>query len=290
MKKIVAMMLAVFMLCTGFCMAEDQAGEESGWWNILLLGGDARSLTEFGRTDMMLILSINRDEGLVKMTSIMRDTWVENRGVGFTNKINAANVFGGPELAVKTVNACFDMDIDEYVLVNMNGLVAIIDMLGGVDVDVTESERGNINMYAENYLTHIAEYDGDTYLEETGLVHLNGLFAVAYCRDRYSDSDFGRVMRQQEVLLALAGNAQNMDVDELMAMVDEVAARMSTNMTNEQLKEAAMACLTVDIAEVGQFRIPAEGAYRSGTFDGVWCIKADYDENAELLHEFIYGE
>ena len=226
----------------------------------------------------------------MKLTSIMRDSWVELPGKGFSQKINAANVFGGPELAMETVNKYFGTDIEDYVLINMTGLIEIIDLVGGVDLEVSASERKWTNKYAQSYLNATAGYSGETSLNSSGNVHLNGLLAMSYARDRYTDSDFGRVMRQQKVLLALAESAQNSDVDELLESAQEISDHMQTNMTNEELKEVAMVGMTVDTADVGQYRVPADGTYDSGTFSGVWMIRPNYERNAQLLHEFIYGE
>ena len=285
--KILALVMAMlfaFSMTTVF--AEETEGE---WWNILLMGGDSRSTNDYGRTDTMMILSVNLEENLVKMTSIMRDTWVSIPGHS-SNKINAANVWGGPELAVQVVNNNFGTDIEDYILINMSDMVEIIDLVGGVDVDVTEAERKYVNYYADMYQDQTARYSGATSLNETGLVHLNGLLATAYCRIRYTDSDYVRVMRQQEVMLAVAKQIQEMDVNDLMDIVDVVTEKISTNLENERLKELATAGLVMEIDQVGQYRIPVDGTFQSGTFSGTWMIKPDFTKNANLLHEFIYGE
>lgn len=303
-KRMLALLLTAAMLLTVPVFAEevqlesvkdievgsemDGKESESEWWNILLLGGDSRSLTQYGRTDTMIILSINREESLMKMTSIMRDTWVQLSS-GHSEKINAANVFGGPELAVKVVNENFGTDIEHYVLINMNGLVELIDMVGGVTMEVTPSERNYTNKYAQEYLREVAGYNGKTSLGESGLVHLNGLLAVAYLRNRYSDSDFGRVMRQQKVMLAVAEQAQQMEVDELMGLSEDIFERVETNMTADQLKELAMAGLVTEIEDVAQFRVPADGTYESGMYSGTWMIRPNFEKNQALLQDFIYG-
>jgi len=286
-KRLMAVVLLVLMMIPTASAQQS----ESGWWNVLLLGGDSRSLDDYERTDTMIVLSINRDEGLMKMTSIMRDTWVQITSKK-EEKINAANVYGGPELAVKVVNNAFGLDIEDYILINMNGFVELIDMLGGVDLEISESERDYANSYARDYIRNVAEYEGKTQLEETefGQVHLNGLLAVAFLRNRYTDSDYGRVMRQQEVLIAASAQAQNMELDELMMLSDDIRGLIDTNMTDEELKEIAMAGLIVEAEEVGQFRVPAEGAYESGNFGGIWMIRPDLKKNRKLLNAFIYGD
>lgn len=254
----------------------DAQGE---WQNILLMGGDSRSTDAYERTDSMIIISFNREESLLKMTSIMRDTWVHIPGHG-NNKINAANVFGGPELAVRTVNENFGTDIEDYVIVNMDDMENIVNLLGGVDLEITESERNQINEH-EN---------GGAYLSNAGMVHLNGAQAVTYSRIRYIDSDYQRVMRQQRVLLAIADKAQNMDVDELSAVAADVYENVLSSLTQDELEDLATAFMVMEVDEVEQFRVPADNTFESGTYNGVWCIRPNFDKNRAKLHAFIYGE
>lgn len=294
MRKILAIVLALLMALSFAAAAEEQAAEENtGWENILLLGGDARNMEKFGLTDSIIILSINRDEGLVKMTSVMRDTWIKLPGMDKSEKINAACVYGGPEMAVEAVNQYFGLDIEHYVIVNMDDLLTIVDLFGGVDIEISESERRHINNEVR-YYTEVVRgayaYPGELYLDHAGEVHLNGIMTVAFCRIRKIDNDYNRVMRQQEVLLALADKAQNMDVDELMDIAGGVYDIVTTNMDKDQVKELAMVCLTMDVEEVEQFRVPADGTFDAGMFSGTWMIKADFDQNKVLLHDFIYGE
>jgi len=266
--------------------------EEDGklWWNILLLGGDSRSTESYDRSDTMIIFSINKEDTIIKMTSIMRDTWVDFPGTNKSHKINAATVYGGPELAMKTVNHYFGTDIEDYVLVNMADMVEMIDMIGGIDLEVTESERKYINDYASDYLNSVQGYHGETRLEQSGMVHLNGLLATAHMRNRYTDSDYGRVMRQQDVLLAMASKMQDMELNDLMEKVEIFLEGIDTNLTNDQLRSVATTGLAMELEDVGQFRIPADGAYTSGMHNGIWMIRANFEKNAQLLKDFIYGE
>lgn len=285
--KLISLLLALTLLLTFIpCHAE----VSDSWTNILLLGGDSRDTEDYERTDTMMILSINNADHQIKMTSVMRDTWVEFPNEGFSGKINAANVYGGPELALATVNHAFDMDIEKYVLINMADMVAIVDLVGGVDIEINSSELKWINEYSADYLENIEGYEGQTWLDETGLVHLNGLLATAYTRNRYSDSDFGRVERQQKVLLSLANNMQNMEADAMMAVVKDIMAHIQTNLTEDELRAFAETGMICEIEDIQRNRIPADGTFESGTIDGVWKILPDYAANAALLKDFIYGE
>lgn len=298
--KIISLLLALaMMLSFAGCLAEvpvdtpvSLPAEEnaSSWINVLLLGGDARSTGErYDRTDTMMIMSVNLETSQFKLTSVMRDTWVELPGHGH-GKINAANVYGGPEMSMQVVNSAFGTDIEKYVLINMNDLVSLIDLAGGIDIEISKSEMKWINEYNEDYLKDIAQYDGTTWLGQSGLVHLNGLMATSYTRNRYSDSDFGRVERQQKVIMALINNLQNMEIDEMSAKADEIMSHIQTNLTEDEIRAFAKAAMICEIEEIGRFRVPMDGTFQAGEIDGEYKILPDYQTNAAQLHSFIYGE
>ena len=292
MRKLCALLLAATMIVS---MALPCMAEEDDWWNILLLGGDSRDLKEYGRTDAMIILSVNTKTNAIKMTSIMRDTWVTMPGRKNKNKINSANVFGGPELAMATVNENFGIEIEDYVLVNMAGMIDIIDALGGVEIEITESEMEYINIYITGYI-HEAHggdasfYAGETSLNEYGLVHLNGLMAMSFTRNRFTDSDYGRVMRQQKILLALADKLKEMDFADMMALAEILPENVRMNLDPSEVISLIPVALSADFDAIRQYRIPADGTYESGTYDGTWAIRPDLEENRRLLYEFIYTD
>ena len=226
--RFAAVLLALTLLL-GAALAEPDA-EQDDWWNILLLGGDSRSSEQYDRTDSIIILSVNRQSGALKMTSVMRDTWVSFPGRESKGKINAANVYGGPELAMATVNASFGTQIEDYVLVNMTGLVKVVDALDGVDIKITSAELKYLNEYARDFANTIG-YEGDARLAGAGMAHLNGLLALSYARIRYADSDYQRAMRQQTVLLALAKKASALSAPELLKLVPKLLGMTDTNLS-----------------------------------------------------------
>jgi len=166
------------------------------------------------------------------------------------------------------------------VIVNMNHMAEIIDLMGGIDIEISQEEMEQIN--GDSLST------GEM-LQTAGFVHLNGQQAVSFSRIRYIDSDYKRVMRQQRVLLAMAEKAQNMEVEELMDIAGEVREMVVSSLDKQEMEDLAMAFMVMEIEEVEQFRIPADGAFESGTFDGVWCIRPNLAKNQALLKEFIYG-
>ncbi|MGI6238953.1 MAG: LCP family protein, partial [Christensenellales bacterium] len=263
--------------------------DEKGWWNILLLGSDSRDMNNYyGLTDTIIILSIHPADGTAKLTSVMRDTWVDIYGIG-QRKINSANVYGGPELIMRTVNEHFGMNISNYVLVGMEALTDIIDMIGGVTFDITKAEMDMIN----RQLTYDAEdfkLNDATPLTEYGeRVTVTGNQALAYVRIRALDSDYVRTERQRAVLMAIANSLQESDMRTLASAIAVLATYVQTNLSLTQMVALATTGLSIDLANVEELRLPADGTFVSDTYDGVWSIRPNYEKNQAILHEFIYG-
>lgn len=266
----------------------------SGWRNVLLMGNDSRSLDDNGRTDTMIIASINQQTGEIKLTSIMRDTLVRIPGKSKKNKINAAYRYGGPNLAMKTVNEAFGLNISEYAVVNLAGFAEIIDAIGGIELDVSEGEMRHVNNIL-NYYRKDAESNGlskgkdfselSAYGEST---HLTGQQALAYSRIRKLDTDYKRTERQRTVLTAIARKLSQQSTTELMATALRLWGNIRTNISFFEAVQLGLKAADALSNGVEQFRLPADGTFKTGTFDGRWEIHADLDKNAKLLHEFIY--
>jgi len=285
-KKLIAFMLvAVMLMCipvSGF----SEEGSKDDWLNILLLGTDVRDESGYGRTDSMILLSVNTKTTQAKLTSFMRDLWLTIPGRDGKAKLNAACVYGGPTLLMKTLKEHFGIEIDGYALVNLSCMADIIDILGGLRLDVTEAERKALN----KGLFDLSSRSGMEELRKSGdQVLLNGNQAVAFARIRTIDSDYRRTERQREVLTAMAKRLQEENGTTLLTVIPTLLKYVETDMGFTQLMSLAYVGLQMDMDTIEQYRIPAEGTYESGTYDGVWCIKADLKKNAALLDKFIYG-
>ena len=258
-----------------------------GWQNILLLGTDVRdSAASYGNSDSMIVLSVNYATHEAKLTSFMRDLWVKIPGVKGENKLNAACLYGGPKLTVKTLNQYFDLNLEHYVMVNLSCMAEVIDQLGGLRLDVTEAERAALN----KGLFDLSSRSGMEELEKSGTqVLLNGNQAVAFARIRKIDSDYRRTERQRAVLTAIGRKLQQKDPVSIIALATGFMKYVKTDLDLPQLMALADLCARVDLDKVAQYRVPAENTYKDGMFDGVWCIRADLERNRRLLHRFIYG-
>ena len=287
--------------------------------NILLIGVDTRSKDPreiVGLGDTQIIVSINRDTGAIKMTSILRDSLVTVPGYKSQKKINTAfqygcnkvkkgttqeKVFSGAALAMRTVNRNFEMNIEHFVAINFNGLASIIDALGGIDIELTKAEARYINSYLRK---HPPAYDNKAKGERTpleavsGVQHLDGVQAVMYARIRSlnGENDFNRTDRQRHLLdLLLHMVLQDMNFDTLMDLIGVALDNAETNMNFEPMFNLARSLLpSLMNAEPGaelfaQMRIPMDKSYSYATVGGSSVVKYNLTKHAKALHEFIYG-
>jgi len=261
--------------------------DPEGWWNILLMGCDSYSKNSYQRSDSMIIVSIHKETCQVKMTSLMRDTWVTVSGRKSGMKLTEACVHGGPELTMRAINENFGTNITEYALVSLEGMADIIDLIGGIELDVTEAERKALN----KGLFDLSSRSGMEPLEKSGKgVHLNGNQATAFARIRNIDSDFVRTERQRTVLMTMAKKIiRESNGMELLGLVSVLVDYVDTNLSFTDIMTIAEVGLKSDLSAVEELRLPADGTFDSGTYDGIWCIKPNFKKNAALLQTFIYG-
>lgn len=271
------------------------------WLNVLLLGTDARNPSESARSDTMIICSINKNTGEVKLTSIMRDLAVELNDLGKnsgTYRINSANYFGGPEYAMKVVNECFDMNIQYYVSINFYGFQDIAHALGGITVDITEEEMVEINRYVWN-AHRAAEVAGVEDTETIPLVELteygkgvqlDGRQTLAYARIRKTDNDYARTGRQRETLGKLAAKLKEKSTVEVIMLLTNFVDYVETNMEITEASTIALTVLQGDISNIEGFRLPIEGTYESKTVNEKSMLyDCDWNKNATELYTFIYN-
>ena len=275
-------------------------GLPSEWMNVLLLGTDERILSESGRTDAMMICSINTTTGEVKLTSIMRDLGVTFDNLGEYNGtygINAANFFGGPKLAMKTVNELFEMNIQNYVMVNFFGFGKIAQRLGGVEVDITEDEMNIINkdivaQFKMAYREGITDFDPEQVkLESYGPnTHLNGNQTLAYARIRHLDGgDYMRTTRQQTVLSKLLEKAKKVSLLDLATLGAEMLPMVKTNMDLDFILKVAGTVMNNGLSNLKTFRLPVNGTYKEEVRKEKSLLwDCDYTTNAVKLYDFIY--
>jgi len=275
-------------------------GLPSEWMNILLLGSDERKLSDSARTDSMIICSINTATGEVKLTSIMRDLAVYMDEIGEyagTYRINAANYFGGEELAMRTVNECFGLNIQHYVRVNFYGFQQVAEMMGGIEMDISEEEMHLINELIVQQAVY-AYYNGvdesalqNQFLETYGPnTHLDGRQTLAYARIRkLSGGDYARAERQRNVLEALMKRLQGAGPAELLAIGTTALPHISTNLSFNEILSVATTVTQNGVSGLESFRLPINNSYVQETRnEESMFYDCDWAANTAALYNFIY--
>lgn len=281
--------------------------------NILLMGVDNRTVQlETGRADANIICSINKETGAITLTSIARDTAVEIPGYKSRKRLNTAFKFGskngdiakGAELAMKTINRNFQMNISHYVVVNIHGLADIIQALGGVEMNLTRAEASAIN-YELFDKEPMDSNKGRQRLElKDGVQHLDGMQAVTYGRIRNlkGQNDINRNGRQRALLETLLKQVMNgMDLIKLMNLIETALPYGATNLTLEEMVSLGMSVLGGEAMQnlssggevLQQFGIPMEKQYGYRKFDDVSLVyisQKRMNTTLTALHELVYGE
>lgn len=271
--------------------AQEEGGAMHGYLNIALFGVDAETdsqLFKGSRSDSIMIASINRDTGEIRLVSVYRDSFL-NIGTDEYRKCNAAYSFGGAEQAVKMLNMNLDMDIEHFVTVGYKGLSEVIDGLGGVWIDVDEEELKHIN----NYQINIAETLKCDYVPVTsaGYQLLDGLQATAYCRIRYTaGDDFKRTARQREVLQAIEDQAKQADLATLTKVFNNAIDDIYTNVDTETIMTFLNHISDYEIVDEGGF--PQEGMRTVANIGakGSSVIPMNLESNVVWLHQFLFDD
>lgn len=268
-------------------IASEQREVLKGYTNIALFGLDNRSSGEYdkGRSDTIIIASINNETKEVKLVSVYRDTYL-SVGNGKFKKANTAYSSGGVRQAVQMLNTNLDLDITEYACVDWAALIEAIDLLGGVDIEVTSAEVKYINKYVKDMHNEIGS--DATEIKGAGLQTLTGAQATAYARIRYtSGNDFKRSSRQRIVIEAMLNEAKSADLNTLLDICKAVFDDIATTLTLPEIMDLAKDIMQYEIVSTTGFPFRVTCKELSGSGDTV--IPILLDENVSELHEYLFG-
>ncbi|MBS5928387.1 MAG: LCP family protein [Clostridium sp.] len=265
---------------------EDSFEEVPGITNILLIGTDARDLNERARSDSIIIATIDNNTKKLKLSSIMRDTFVDIPGYG-EQKINAALALGGPELLMKTIKENFDFTLDKYVMVNFWGFEDIIDGIGGIEVDVKDYEIPEIN----KFIGEVRDVKSPP-LTTPGLQHLDGQQALAYARIRkVGNGSYERTERQRRVLDIVAEKMMDVSVVKYPGLLYDLLPSVKTNIEPLTLLNYAYTVSKFGELKFEQLQIPATELSQGGLYRNKgWVLLIDKEQNGKILNDFIYND
>lgn len=254
--------------------------------NLALFAVDRRDKNQEGNSDVIMIITIDQVTKKIKMSSIMRDTYVNIEGKGM-DKINAAFAFGGPQLAIKTINQNFDMDIQDYINVDFFGTAKMIDALGGVEINVKPEEIPYLN----NYLKEISIIENIPPVNVTnpGIQVLNGRQTVAYTRIRaVGRGDYERTERQRTVLIALFNKMKGAGPALYPVFMNQILPNMETSLSGMNLFKIGGDLLNSKSKTIEQARFPLDSSSKGIRVNNIWYLSADLKVTTAALHNFIY--
>lgn len=271
--------------------------DTTGVVNVALFGLDGRDeedLAGSDRSDTIMIASLNFETGEAKVVSLMRDllvqlTATENNDY-YVDKINAAYSFGGVQAAIRTINENFDLNIRDYAVVNFDCLVDTINALDGVDVDIKNED---VLYWTNEYIGPVMAVTGKwgDPIQGIGPHHLNGVQALAYCRNRYSDSDYGRTARQREVITQILEKLMSSDLLTIMNVLRSVYPYVTTSLSLGEISDYAQSFLALQERTIMTSRLPFDGINTTGDVNDSSCvIPTTLEDNAKVLHCFLFGD
>ncbi len=257
--------------------------------NVLVFGVDSRSASEVVcRADTLIIMSIDRKNQAIKLTSVMRDTQVKIAGRHQPDKINAAYAYGGVGLLINTINRNFDLDIQRFVMFDFWSAASLIDAAGGVRIDVSKAELPYLNHNLNEQNKLVPEASRSPKVSKAGKQLLDGRQAIAWARIRKLDSDYQRASRQRTVMLAMLAKLKSGNPLALMRMTGQGLRHLETNLNGLDLVRLGSAAMPLVSRRMLQYRLPEEGLYT--VIENPWSMQVDMTKQIPALHRFIWED
>lgn len=265
--------------------------KEEGVINVLLIGNDSRENESGGRSDAMILLSISNETKTIHLTSLLRDMYVAIPGHG-SDRLNAAYSYGGAKLLMETLEVNLGIEVNRYVQVNFQAFANLIDAVGGVELELTNEEVQYVNGYLVEYNILEGNPEGTYYLDPklSGMVHLNGPQALAYCRNRLLGMDFARTERQRKVLTAAIKKAPKALVTNPGNLIDSILPNLTTNLTEEECRNLSLKVTKLLTYDIVQDSVPIAGSYKNVSIRGMSVLEVDLEANKQYLRAALYGE
>lgn len=257
--------------------------EVKGITNILVIGTDARQLNENSRSDSIMIATIDSNKKQVRLTSILRDTYVDIKGHG-KQKINAAFAYGGAELLMNTLKNTFNMNLDKYVIINFGGFEGVVDAVGGLDINVKDYEVSEMNKY-------IGETDAvkSPMITKAGYQHLDGQQSLSYARIRHvGNGVYERDERQRIVASLLLDKLKTTSVFNYPALMSKLMPCIKTNIEPAFFLSYAYTVSKFKPLNIEQLQIPLTELSDGRIYNGSWVFLMDKEQNASILNDFIF--
>lgn len=254
--------------------------------NIALLGIDSENGA--GRSDSIMIATIDPIHDKLKITSIMRDSYVNIDGHG-KDKINHAYAYGKAPLSIKTINENFGLNIENFVAADFSSMPIIIDMLGGLELNITKEEVQYINFYIDEI--NRLDNTNSPNITTAGVQHVDGVQALAYTRIRYtSGGDYERTQRQRTVLTALFNKVLNTPANEYLSLINKVLPLVKTSLSANDILSLGTKVVTMGGGTLEQERFPRDGYNEGKTINGTYYLTFDEAATKQQIMDYIFDD
>ncbi len=257
-------------------------------YNILLIGCDSREAGGSGRSDAMMIVSINSKAEKIILTSLLRDIYLKIPDHK-NNRLNAAYAYGGANLLIDTIEENFQIDIDKYVSIDFYSFIDIVDSIDGVTLNVKEEYIPIINTYIREINQHNGVDESNDLLTQAGNYVLNGKQTLGYVRNRYIGTDFERTARQRMVLQTIFDKIKDLNYLEMIDLSNSVLPQVTTNLSEKKIISLILSLPTYKNYEIEQWSIPMEDTFSFVTINRMSVIGIDFNKNKNELHKKVYG-
>ncbi len=257
--------------------------------NVALFGVDEAD-GDVGRSDSIMIATLDPVHKKLKITSLMRDTYVNIPGHKY-DKLNHAYAYGGAELSIKTINSVFGLNIKDYVKVNFGELESIIDAVGGIDMILSEEEITEV----DDYIVRVSNSQGKTPKkldpDKNGKVHMDGFQTLGYTRIRStSNGDFDRTQRHRKVITEMFNRVSSLGVTQLASVTSKVLPYVETSLSNKEILDLGINVLTLGVGNLEQERFPRDGYSENAMIDGVFYLTYEEKPTSEQIQKYIFDD
>lgn len=259
--------------------------------NILLIGLDGTNDKLPKRSDTMIILTIDKLNKSLKLTSLVRDTLVKIPGRG-EEKLTHAYAYGKEELLIQTINENFNLNIKDYAVVNFKSFIDIVDIVGGVNIDVNQGEINHLNEIIKDcYEVNHNDMNNIEYIKSSGNHNLNGYQTLAYARIRKLDTIYKRDERQRIILTNIANKLSHVSISKYPQIAKSILRHVKVNIAFNKIINLALISHELANYDINQLEFPISEYREEGRIGekGTYVVKWDKNKNIELLHQFIYS-
>lgn len=267
-----------------------QLAYDNDVFNVLLIGSDTRVQGAAGRSDTMILVSVNKKTRTIVSTSLLRDIYLAIPGCG-NDRLNAAYAYGGANLLMKTVNQNFKVKVDRYAAMDFLSFVSLVDQVGGVTLTISGSDVPVLNGYLWEINRLEGSPEGSDYFSSGGTYLFDGKQALAYVRNRYTgDGDFGRTARQREVLGKVLDKMKGMSLSRLNGLLNSMLPQITTNLSEGELFSLILSLPAYSKYNTQQWSIPEKGTFSYLRIDGKAVLGIQFQKNIADLQRRVYGK